>query len=45
MKEWLREWKALWDDPGGPGKLLIVGTVIISMAFVYLVIVVVSRGR
>jgi len=42
--ECLREWKALWDDPRGPGKLLIVGIATVLAAFFYMVILMVSRG-
>ena len=36
--------KSLWNDKGGPGKLLIVGTGIVLLLFCCLVIVVISCG-
>ena len=45
MVKCLRELKDLWDDPSGPGKLLIVGTGVVLLLFFNLVIIVVSRGR
>ena len=42
MKEFLRELKALWNDEGGPGKLLIIGTGIVLVLFFSLVMVVVK---